>query len=130
MERKETFDLLRTCIIGESFRACGVGYDPEDALETYHASEFLDNVDADDITGGFASPESFLESLCSCNAGRVYETIRDMERCWESGKVGASKIMSILWDLGNAEAERYVDENFGDEASREFLEYGQEVFEK
>ena len=42
-----------------------MGYHPEDALETYHASDFLDDVDDEDITGSFSSPEHFLESLCS-----------------------------------------------------------------
>lgn len=129
MDSKETFEVLRTCIIGESFRACGVGYDPEDALETYHASEFLEDVDEDDITGSFSSPEHFLESLCSSNAGKIYATIREMEKCWESSKADAfDATMKLLWDLGNTEAMRYIDENFGEEIAQKFLDHGCSIF--
>ncbi|CAM9104305.1 unnamed protein product, partial [Hapterophycus canaliculatus] len=128
MERQEMFEVLRTCIIGERFRACGVGYHPEDALETYHASEFLDDVHEDDIHGSFHSPEHFLESLCSSNAGRVYTTIREMQNCWESSKTGTDTTMTLLWDLGNSEALQYIDDNFGQEVAQDFLEYGCSIF--
>ena len=129
MDKKEMFQVLRTCIIGESFRACGVGYNPEDSLETYHASEFLEDVDDEDITGSFSSPEHFLESLCSSNAGRIYSTVREMENCWKSSKNGSSSTMKILWDLGNAEALQYIDDNFGEEIAQEFLDYGCSIFD-
>lgn len=126
------FEVLRTCIIGESFRACGVGYHPEDALQPYHASEFLDNVDEDDITGSFHSPEHFLEDLCSSNAGRVYDTIRQMERCWESSKPDSNSkpTMKLLWDLGNANAMQYIDDNFGPRMAQGFLDYGTILFDE
>ena len=126
------FEVLRTCIVGESFRACGIGYHPEDGLEMYHVSEFHDNVDADDITGFFSSPDDFLESLCSTNAGRVYEAVREMERCWKSNTAGQpaaiNNTMKRLWILGNPEALEYIDDNFGQEAAQDFLEYGCFVF--
>lgn len=130
------FEVLKTCIIGESLRACGVGYHPEDALEAYHASEFLDNVDEDDITGSFHSPEHFLETLCSSNAGRVYDTIREMDNLWKSWKSGSSESLSkssaetmkLLWDLGNAEALQYIDDNFGQPMAQGFLDYGTLLF--
>ncbi|CAM9400898.1 unnamed protein product [Ectocarpus sp. 12 AP-2014] len=132
MDRAEMFEVLQTCIIGESFRACGVGYDPEDSLQTYHAAEFCDDVEEDDIMGGFNSPEQFLEDLCSSNAGRVYDTLREMGKRWESPstKTGShpSPAMKILWDLGNAEAHRYIDDNFGQRTSQGFLEHGSTIF--
>ncbi|CAN0346747.1 unnamed protein product [Ectocarpus sp. 6 AP-2014] len=135
MDTKEMFQVLQTCIIGESFRACGVGYHPEDALETYHASDFPDSVDEDDITGSFHSPEDFLESLCSSNAGRVYGTIREMENLWESGSSeslskSSAETMKLLWDLGNAETLQYIDDHFGQEEAQGFLEYGAVLFDK
>lgn len=131
MDKKDMFEILQTCIIGESFRACGVGYHAEDALETYHASEFIDDVDEDDVTRGFSSPEHFLEALCSSNAGRVYDTIRSMETCWKSSKTGGARdnMMKMLWDLGNAEALQYIDDNFGQGIAQEFLAYGSELFD-
>ena len=128
------FEVLRTCIIGESFRACGVGYDPGDALETYHAAEFEDNYEEDDIKGSWNTPEHFLESLCSSNAGRVYDTIRAMENCWKLDKraqnnTHTNTTFKILWDLGNAEALQYIDENFGQNVAEEFLTYGCELFD-
>lgn len=123
------FDILRTCIIGESFRACGCSYHPEDALETRHASEFDDN-GADATLRCFESPEHFLESLCSSNAGRVYDTIREMERIWVnfSGEGELTPAMELLWDLGNSEASQYVRDNYGEEAAFTFLERGGNVF--
>lgn len=131
MDKKEMFDVLRTCIIGESFRACGVGYDPEDALETYHASEFLDDVAEDDITGSWSSAEHFLETLCSSNAGRVYDTIREMETCWKDDLpfCGNRDMAKLLWDLGNAEALQYIDDNFGQLVGQDFLEHGSSVYD-
>ncbi|CAN0240674.1 unnamed protein product [Ectocarpus sp. 6 AP-2014] len=134
MDTEEMFEVLRTCIIGESFRACGVGYHPEDALEAYHASEFLDNIDEDDITGSFHSPEHFLENMCSSNAGRVYDTIREMDDLWKSGLPGSlsrssAETMKLLWDLGNVEALQYIDDNFGQLVAQEFLEYGSSLFD-
>lgn len=123
------FEVLQTCIIGESFRACGVGYDPEDALETYHAAEFEDNVEEDDVKGSWSTPEQFLESLCSSNAGRVYDTIRAMQNCWEFNKRAQNAMFKILWYLGNAEALQYIDENFGQDVAQDFLEYGCELFD-
>ena len=133
MNKTEMFEVLQTCIIGESFRACGVGYHPEDALEPYHASEFLDNYEEDDITGSFHCPEHFLEELCSSNAGRVYATIREMERCWQSAsKTGCNSkpTMKLLWDLGNAEALQYIDDNFGQRTAQGFLDYGTLLFDE
>ncbi|CAM9934981.1 unnamed protein product [Ectocarpus sp. 12 AP-2014] len=135
MDKKEMFDVLQTCIIGESFRACGAGYHPEDALETYHAIEFLENVDQDDITGSFHSPEHFLENLCSSNAGRVYETIREMDNMWTSGSSeclskSSAETMKLLWDLGNTEALQYIDDNFGQRMAQGFLDYGTLLFDE
>lgn len=127
MDKSEMFKVLQTCIIGESFRACGVGYDPEDALEPYHASEFEDNVDEDEFKGSWSTPEHFLESLCSSNAGRVYGTIRAMENCWKFDK--RAKNVKILWDLGNAEALQYIDDKFGQNVAQEFLDYGCGLFD-
>jgi len=131
MNKTEMFEVLQTCIIGESFRACGVGYHPEDALETYHASEFLENMDENDINGSFHSPEHFLENLCSSNAGRIYATIREMETCWKSSKTSPrDATMKLLWDLGNSEALQYIDDNFGQQAAQEFLDYGCSIFDE
>ncbi|CAM9156723.1 unnamed protein product [Ectocarpus sp. 12 AP-2014] len=132
MERKEMFQVLRTCIIGESFRACGVGYHPEDALETYHASEFLENVDEDEVHGSFDSAEHFLESLCSSTAGKVYNTIREMERFWNDEPFSRfdDRMAKLLWDLGNAEALQYIDDNFGQEVGQEFLDHGSFKFDE
>ncbi|CAN0329108.1 unnamed protein product [Ectocarpus sp. 8 AP-2014] len=135
MDTAEMFEVLKTCIIGESFRACGVGYHPEDALEAYHASDFLDNVDEDDITGSFHSPEHFLENLCSSNAGRVYDTIREMDNLWKSGSPeslsrSSAETMKLLWDLGNTEALQYIDDNFGQPVAQGFLDYGTLLFDQ
>lgn len=129
MDKNEMFEVLQTCIIGESFRACGVGYDPEDALEPYHASEFLDNYEEEDVKGSWNTPEHFLESLCSSNACRVYDTIRAMENCWKFEKKTQNAAFKILWDLGNAEALQYIDDNFGQNVAQEFLDYGCELFD-
>lgn len=123
------FTILKTCIIGESFRACGMGYDPEDVLESYHAAEFEDNFDEDDVKGSWNTPEHFLESLCSSNAGRVYDTIRAMENCWTFDKKAQNTMFKILWDLGNAEALQYIDDNFGQDVAQQFLEHGSELFD-
>lgn len=123
------FEVLKTCIIGESFRACGVGYDPDDALEPCHAAEFEEHFDEDDVKGSWNTPEHFLESLCSSNAGRVYDTIRAMENCWNFEKKPQNVMMKILWDLGNAEALQYVDDNFGQNVAQEFLDYGCDLFD-
>lgn len=122
------FKVLQTCIIGESFRACGVSYDPEDALEPYHASEFEDDADEDDKKGSWSTPEHFLESLCSSNAGRVYDTIRAMENCWKFGKKAQNVTFNILWGLGNAEALQYINDNVGQNVAQEFLDYGCDLF--
>ena len=129
MDRVEMFEVLKTCIIGESFRACGVGYDPEDALETYHAAEFQDNYDEDDVKGSWSTPEHFLESLCSSNAGRVYDAIRAMENCWNFDKREQNTVFKVLWDLGNAGALQYIDDNFGQDVAKKFLKYGCELFD-
>lgn len=134
MDKKEMFKVLKTCIIGESFRECGVGYDPEDALETYHVSEFLETVDADDVTGSFSCPEQFLEDLCSTNAGSVYETVHTMEKSWQSSSSGLVKpaqrpTCKTLWDLGNAEALKYIDDFFGEDTARDFLDHGSSLFD-
>jgi len=135
MDTEEMFEVLKTCIIGESFRACGVGYHPEDALEAYHASDFLDNVDEDDIAGSFNTPEHFLEDLCSSNAGRVYSTIREMDSLWKSESLSppsksSAETMKLLWDLGKAEAFRYIDDNFGQRTAQVFWDHGMLLFGK
>ncbi|CAN0411716.1 unnamed protein product, partial [Ectocarpus sp. 13 AM-2016] len=103
--------------------------------ETYHAIEFLENVDQDDITGSFHSPEHFLENLCSSNAGRVYETIREMDNMWTSGSSeclskSSPETMKLLWDLGNTEALQYIDDNFGQRVAQGFLDYGRLLFDE
>jgi hypothetical protein len=129
MDREEMFKVLQTCIIGESFRACGVGYDAEEGLEPYHASEFLDNFDEDDINGSFHSPEHFLESLCSSNAGRIYNTIREMENCWKTkSSMCSTPTMKLLWDLGNPEAMQYIDDMHGEAVAEDFFEHGCSIF--
>ena len=129
MNLQQMFEVLKTCIIGESFRACGVGYDPEDALETYHAAEFEENFGEDDVKGSWRTPEHFLESLCSSNAGRVYDAIRAMENCWNFHKKTHNAMFKILWDLGNAEALQYIDDTFGQNVAEQFLSYGCELFD-
>lgn len=132
MCKGEMFAVLQTCIIGESFEACGVGYDPEDSLDTYHASDFLDDVDEEDVTGTFSGPEQFLEDLCSSSVGRVYGTLRSMRKSWELSRSilsrHESEVAWRLWDLGREAAAAYIDEYFGCGDAKDFLERGERLF--
>lgn len=129
MDPSEMFSVLKTCIIGESFRACGFGYDPEDALETYHASEFLADQNGDDVTGSFHSPEHFLEDLCRSDVVTIYQEIRTMEKVWDDGVGGSMRtIRKKLWELGSGEAFAYFEDFCDDETARCFLTHGGSLF--
>lgn len=133
MKEGEVFDLLRTCIIGEAYRACGVGFDPEDNLEVYHIDEFLENVHPDEVSGSWASPEAFLEMECSSWSGRIYETIYMMERSWKLNKSCLQKdwqksIGKSLWELGQDEAMNYISVYGEENDSDYFIDKGNALF--
>ncbi|CAM9201121.1 unnamed protein product [Pylaiella littoralis] len=133
MDAKQMFSLLKTCIIGESFRACGVGYDPEDNLETYHLSDFCDDYAEEDVTGTFRSPEHFLEDLCGSSVVQIYDAIRTMESAWNGGGGVVKVPMPIcksLWELGCAEACMYLEDFCEEESACWFAKHGISLFKK
>ena len=133
MDRKETFSILRTCIIGEAFRACGLGFDPEDNLDVYNLGDVEENVDPEDIKGPFPSPDAFLETECSSDSKRIYETIYLMECSWMIGanclhKEWQRKIGRKLWELGREEAIHYMSTYGEDEESDLFEKNGETLY--
>lgn len=127
------FDILRTCIIGEAYQACGIGFDPEDNLEVYHLGELNENADPDEMTGFYKSPDAFLEFECGSNAARIYETIFLMESSWRVGrscfhKKWQTPIGNKLWCLGKDIAMHYLSEYGEEEDSKLFLELGERLF--
>lgn len=113
MNDEEIFRILRTCIIGEAYEACGIGFNPEDNLDIYHLEDLIENIDPDDFKGLYSSPDSFLEMECNSVAGRIYETIRLMETSWFLGyqcfhKNWHKPIGGKLWDLGKEKTMEYL----------------------
>ncbi len=134
MNPGETFVLLRTCVIGEAHEACGVGFDPEDAMEAYHLADFHERVDPDDVRGSHRSPEAFLEAKCESNAGRIYETIRLMEASWRLNtrlllRDGWQRsIGRALWGIGAERSVRHLGEVGEEGDSDAFRRKGDALF--
>jgi hypothetical protein len=133
MNESEMFNILRTCIIGEAYQACGIGFDPEDNLDVYHLDDLKENADPDEWTGSYSSPDAFLETECGSNAGRIYETIYLMEASWRLGKSSFHKewqlpIGSKLWDMGKGVAMQYLSSHGEDDDLRLFVDRGEAVF--
>ena len=127
------YDILQTSIIGGAYEACGVGFDTEDRLEVYHIDEFSENIDPDDITGSYGSPDQFLEDLCGTFSGQIYEAIYLMRSSWELGKPTMHKdwqrrVCRKLWDLGKDNCIHYLSEYGEDDETEYFLEKGESLF--
>ena len=127
------FNILKTCIVGGAYEACGVGFDPEDSLDVYHIDNFDENVDPEEVNGSYSSPGAFLEMECSSNCGRIYETMYLMESSWKLGKNCFHKdwqkpIGNKLWNLGKDVAIEYVS-NYGEEdETMKLMNMGESLF--
>ena len=133
MDDVEMFNILRTCIIGGAYEACGVGFDPDDSMDVYHLEDFDENVDPDDITGLYTSPGAFLEMECVSNSQRIYETIYLMETSWNIGKKCFHKEWQIpigkkLWNIGKNVAIQYVSTYGEEDDIRKFVNMGEDLF--
>lgn len=130
---KMTFDVLRTCIIGGAYEACGVGFDPEDNLESYHLEDFHDNVDPEDMKGFDTCPISFLEMECSTHSGRIYETLYLMEDSWKTGvscfhETWQPAIADKLWELGKESFIHYISDNMEDDECDDMILKASDLF--
>ena len=133
MDNNEIFSILKTCIVGEAYQACGVGFNHEDSLDVYHLVEINENVDPDDIKGPYQSPDAFLEMECQSNSDRIYETIYLMESSWKLGTPCFHKNWQLpigkkLWDLGKSEAAQYLSTYGEEEDLRQFIDRGESLF--
>lgn len=127
------FSILRTCIVGGAYYACGIGFDPEDSMDVYHIDEFSENVDPDDITGPYTSAGVFLETECSSNCKRIYETIYLMETSWNNGKKCFNEEWQIpigkkLWNIGKDVAIQYMSTYGEEDDVRRFVKIGEDLF--
>ena len=133
IEDNELYEILQTSVIGGAYEACGVGFDVEQGLEVYHISEFSENVDPDDVTGSYTSPDHFLEDLCGVFSGDIYKAIDLMESSWKLGtptmhKDWQRRVCRKLWDLGKDRCVHYLSENGEEDELSHFLTKGESLF--